>query len=303
MTFKTDMYSVPDLVAEFTAMLAATPDFELYDDQVTNGYALRHSTDLFITIRRIPSVIVSSATTSGSRTDRGGLGITTSSGFDDVAHVPAGTIYDGLIPLYGNNGPIPASYTDVDRLYPVDYWVDKYGIVGAIKNPFTDLQSTGCFFAFEFMPNTWKEYNDGFTPVFFHTVLNYNYWRNTGAQPGQNLNYYYEGYHCFHHKTFSPAIVKSSESEPAFRSVGNSKVYFQFPYYQNDLVNYRDPVAQSRRWFDVQTTGALAVNDIIAWLDVDGVTVRKYLIVDVPSGSSGNNPYFAIPYENAVPYG
>jgi len=51
----------------------------------------------------------------------------------------------------------------------------------------------------------------------------------------------------------------------------------------------------------VSPIGGLATNDVISWLDVDGITVRKFIVTEF-KGETDPNLLIAIPYENAYQY-
>ena len=294
MGFITDTKTIPEIIATLAAELAATPDFVIHDDQVNGGYCLHYAkNNAYLTIQLIQSVY------HGSQYG-GGIAFVVSSGWNAETHLPEGTIQRGMAQLYSYSGTVPMAVFADDRRYPYSFWIDKFGIVGNIYNPYSDYTSCGAMIALEFMPETWKEYSDQYTGIFLWTYRNRTY---TAPSYGPNIaNYYYYHLRPYILSTYT-SIVETSAYKNAFRSLGNSKVYFEFPYYHNETARWDSPVAQTRRWFEVNKATGIAVNDVVSWLDPDGVTVRKYLIVECGSAGTTTSQYFAIPYSNPVNYG
>ncbi len=302
MGFHTDTKTVPEIIALMAAELAATPDFVIHDDQVNGGYCLYHAgQNAYLTIQLVTSTSLATSTSSDYCTYGGGIAFIVSSLWNSATHAPDGTIQKSLATLFRENGSVSTSNFDAAHQFPYNLWIDKYGIVGTITNPYTSNQSTGVFIALEVFPAAWKEYNDGYTGIFCHIRMNNEYWRNTSYKPSDNGTYYYSNLRPFNLATHT-SLVKYSAHEEAYRSTGNSKIYFDFPYYHNDKTYYRDPIAQSRRWFVVRDGGGLAINDVISWLDPDGIAVRKFIIVPCSSADSATVEYYAIPYDNPVTY-
>jgi len=294
--------SIPGFVAELAAELAATDDFTMYDDQPSGGYALRYKDqNLFIYIH----TMINGALTD-TRNICNGIGVTFSTGWNLETHTPADTIRRwAMAPLFtheSTGNPSTARMGVDSTSFQFNYWVDKYGFIGVVQNPYTEDVSSGAFFACEFLPDAWKEFSDGYTNVMAYTKRNYHYiYNGYAATPGSSTIYY----HCLRPFGIAEARdtnVLESRLRPAIRSLGNSKIYFEFPTYENDIKNWMSPIAQTRRWFFVEESGGLSLNDVVSWLDPDNVTVHKFFITAATSPDTANKVIVAIPYENAYQY-
>ena len=190
-----------------------------------------------------------------------------------------------------------------DSSFQINYWVDKYGFIGVIQNPYADGEASGAFFACEFLPDVTKEFSDGYTNVMAYTKRNHAYFYGGYKYSiPSSATQYYHAVRPFNLVGTHATNIREGHLRPAFRSAGNSKIYFEFPTYENEIVNWRTPIAQTRRWFFVEESGGLSLNDVVSWLDPDNVTVHKFFITAATSPDTATKVIVAIPYENAYQY-
>lgn len=293
--------SIPGFVAELAAELAATDDFTMHDDQAAGGFCLRYKDqNLYMLIETVIDGKIG-----GTYTRFAGVGVRFSTGWNLETHAPADTIRRwALAPVVCANGVPPSTARmGTGSVFQINYWVDKYGFTGVIQNPYNESEASGAFFACEFLPDTAKEFSDGYTNIMAYTKRNYPYWPSAGDYPaGGSSTIYYHVLRPFGLVETGLSNIREELLRPAFRSAGNSKIYFEFPTYENEITNWMTPIAQTRRWFFVQESGGMSLNDVISWLDPDNVTVHKYFITAVTSPDSANKVIVAIPYENAYQY-
>jgi len=293
--------SIPGFVAELAAELAATDDFSMFDTQAVGGYCLRYKDqNLYMLIETVTNGAYGHTTYAKFA----GVGVRFSTGWDLENHVPADTIRRwALAPLFCAAGTPTTTRMGVDSNYQINYFVDKYGVIGVIQNPYSNDQSSGVFFACEFLPDTAKEFADGYSNIMAYTKRNNPYWGDASYKPSTGSTAVY--YHClrpFGLAETADSNIYESRLRAAFRSAGNSKIYFEFPSYENELSNLMTPIAQTRRWFFVQESGGMSLNDVVSWLDPDNVTVHKFFITAATCPDTATNVLVAIPYENAYQY-
>ena len=294
--------SIPGFVAELAAELVATGDFTMHDDQAAGGYCLRYKDqNLYIYIEAVMSGQY------GTGPDYfAGVGVRFSTGWNLETHAPTDTIRRwAMAPLFCMDDVAPSgARMGADSSFQINYWIDKYGFTGVIQNPYNDSFASGAFFACEFLPDTAKEFSDGYTNVMAYTKRNYHkYETGTGDYPAPgSASYYYHTLRPFGLAETGGTNIREGHLRPAFRSAGNSKIYFEFPTYENEIVNWRTPIAQTRRWFFVEESGGLSLNDVVSWLDPDNVTVHKFFITAATSPDTATKVIVAIPYENAYQY-
>lgn len=308
MGFHAGNYSIPALIAEMVAELAATPDWTVWDANTPGGYCLLYVPDeTYLTIQVRYDKYTRIGATAYYWT---GIAFRFSSMYNLDTHEPTGSIDNGFVPLYwhsNSSGYLPVM-VDTDHQYPVMYWVDKYGIQAVIQNPFrTSVSDLGAFFTLEAIPAAKREFSDGYRALCFHCrSSNGLTWDDQATVADQN--YYFLNVRPFHTKQMG-SLVNYHTQQDAYRSLGNSKIYFEFPYFHNETMDfnpdvqrdYLTPIYQTRRWFVVSPAGGLAVNDIVSWLDPDGVTVRKFIVGDF-RGETDPNLLVAIPYDHAYEY-
>jgi hypothetical protein len=183
-------------------------------------------------------------------------------------------------------------------------WVDRYGFIMTIQNNYSS--GIGTFTACEFFPSTWVEYDDSEKPIVFYSKkASGDWWEgrypinpyHAETQP-TNAGFFYVRPFRFSMQTLANGHEGSYMGRAAYKSEGNNKCYFDFPWYENDLIAGRKPFSQTRRWFQVDIAGGFSIGDILNWIDPDEVTVHKYIVAVVTAGTR----YYAIPYENAFDY-
>ena len=300
--------SIPGFVAELAAELAATDDFTMYDDQAAGGYCLKYKDqNLYILIETVTSAQYGkdyNYSVDYYYAKFAGVGVRFSTGWDLATHAPADTIRRwAMAPLFCASGNPSTVRMGVDSNFQINYWVDKYGFQGVIQNPYGENEASGAFFSCEFLPDVSKEFSDGYTNIMAFTKRNHAYWSNGGCKPTPGSTaYYYHALRPFGLAETGDSNIKEAALRPAFRSSGNSKIYFEFATYENEMTNWWTPIAQTRRWFFVQESGGMSLNDVISWLDPDNVTVHKFFITAASSPDTANKVIVAIPYENAYQY-
>lgn len=330
MAFFSDSYLIAEMVALMANQLKDTADFELIDEEVSGGYCLRYiPDDTYLAIvadaSRWLNYTANTAGTGNSTQQRWtGIAFIFSSDWNIETHTPDGTIQTGALPLFyastGWNAWLPA-YLDPANGYRFasSFWIDKRGIVGAIQNPFNTINHQGLYFALEFIPAAKREFTDGLRSAMFHcrtsrtghtgnstfsdssdpAALNKNTHAAMNLRPFSNI-----------HQLRS--LVNYYDLNQAFRSQGNSKIYFEFPTFHNqtdshipsDVRHYRTPIYQSRRFFRVNPAAGVAVGDVIQYVDVeaDPPVIRKFILCSYDGVASNADMLIAIPYENAYMY-
>jgi len=235
--------------------------------------------------------------------------VTVSSGWDSVGHLPTGTQEVTSIPAESwqtgqSNYPFYDSTTTGSGNKTGQYylWADSSGVTllatWTASNSHYDYTS---FFHLE--RNTTKEYADGFTNFFLLSLVNedrtiyyssyqfYVYRAPSGNDYSLNRKQYIRP---FNTSTIDYALAVATFFD-CYKSAGNSKVYFQFPYYSNNLDPLRrTPIAQTQRWFRVGVGLGVADGDLIDW--VNGAETWKFLAKTLQSPDSTNYLPIAIRY-------
>lgn len=229
-----------------------------------------------------------------------GISLTVATGWVAGTHLPSGTtavihgvLYDNCAQHDSNLGGLYSNYiTYLDKLYDHKLYVDQYGIHWNVYNPFSDFNSSGFYMNIEFIPTAHKEFDDANSSIFAYCYSSREVYNN-------NTKY------DMHFPVYvnQSRLYYTTAYMSAFKSLGNNKIYFDFPRFCNDPASYLTPIAQTKRFFTInKTNGNLVVNDIISWLDPDNVTVHKFLVIEVSSAEGARSEYFAMPYENAYQY-
>ena len=304
MPFIQGSYDAPTIVSLIVQALEATDDFTMQDEEVTNGYCLKHTpSNVFVTLKT--EAVYTGSYSNNQNSDYAvnpGIRVIFSNAWDGTAHEPSGTINYGFIPFYNLNST-DIAYVTSPNVFSTSLWVDKYGFIMTIQNNYSS--GVGVFTACEFFPSTWVEYDDSEKPIAFYAKRTSDWWNgrypitpyHSETQP-TNSGFFYVRPFRFSCQTLAASDEGCYMERTAYKSEGNNKCYFEFPWYENDLIAARKPYAQTRRWFEVDIAGGFSIGDILNWIDPDEVTVHKYIVAVVTSGQK----YYAIPYENATTY-
>ncbi len=268
--------------------------------------ALEHIADgFFVSVERIVS--------SSGYNRFNEIRVTVSSGYDLGTSSPSGTVEITGIPTeswqsYGTswtqNYYWATGAGSGDKAGQYWMWLDAEGFTvlsSWMASPAHDYTS---FLSLE--RNTEKEYPDGYSNFFVTAWTNSdpNIVYSTG---GNWYDRYYAQY--FDNSTGQVSAVGNYSDlnrkeyirpfntqtvaygagvelfRSAYRSDGNSKIYFHFPHFSNNLdTNKRIPIAQTKRWFVVALAQGLADGDLVDWVD-DAVT-KTYLVKTLQSPDS-----------------
>jgi len=296
MGFVSGLKDMDTILGEWAGALDATTDWTLVDNQVApyGGVALQHVSGYYLTIRKNRK-----AWYYNGYKRKAVIQFVLSSDFDTVNHQPSGSQQYVEFSVYYYSSSNSADYSDdfitnymdADDFYEVTYWADKYGLIGTLSTPFNSPYAGttyGAFFAIEAIPSTAREYNDGLTDFFMLVIANGGSSDYTYARP-------------FSLNTTSRAY--DQHERYAYKSLGNGKVYFEFPYYFNDTAR-NTPAAQTKRWFlidDVNISG-IAKGDIINWIDNNAGVTRQFYVAQAWSQQVSTVINVAIPYSNAYQY-
>lgn len=296
-------WDIPTIAATIGQALIDTDDFTDADPNVTTGTVVKHTpTNTYVWIT--PGVSLNGGIIGGNNHPNAGMRVIFSTNWNTETHEPSGTIYRGHVNLYGVGD---SGYNDnlasivTPNVFPVSLFVDKFGFVGVIQNNYGNGNPS--LFACEFFPSAWMEYDDAQKPICFFTKHCFDNFRYGVDSTGQNLANANNGYHYIRPFNVAYGVTAGGNMgaympREAYRSEGNNKTMFDFPWYQNDYDSLKYPIAQTRRWFKVSATGGHAIGDILNWIDPDGVTVHKYIVA-----AANTTTLYAIPYQNAFDYG
>lgn len=173
------------------------------------------------------------------------IGISIGSNWDDVNYVITSP-EDYRACLYGHirydaSGQVSDANAFINRIYSHTVYIDEFGIFWNIYNPYTDGQANGVNIIIEFVPTSWKEYNDGASSIIIRNTT----YPNMNPLPSK-------GYHFG-----QPSVIQTDTDlidmghELAFKSIGNNKIYFNFPRIHNFAGQYNNVIYQTRRYFFV----------------------------------------------------
>jgi hypothetical protein len=322
MTFVQASMDVPTMVSTIVQALAATDDFTMIDTAATDnnnstGYCLQHTpTGQYITlITGYGQGIDQNGDFNYRSYNQIGMRVIISSAYDTTNHKPDTTqnYTAGLVSLYNGNRQDVAALIS-PNVFSTALWIDKYGVIGTIQNTYTN--GIGVFFALEFFPQNWVEYDDAQEPIVFYCKRSSDEWAGNNPIDMSHSNYqsaiprlgwFYMRPYRYYNQTYAAngdVISSINQHEgafierEAFRSVATNKVYIKFCKYENDKIAARMPYAETRRWIKTSITGGLQIGDIVNWIDPDAVTVHKFIVTVATAGQM----YFMIPYENAFDY-
>lgn len=300
MTFfsgNTDMDALIDLMAD---QLIATGAWGSADGTLVAGAhpakrGLVHLTDtnFFVYLER--RVATSNAGIQGCNE----IMVQLSTGFNTTTHLPSGTIQTTGIPTEGSASTVN---TPANNKTGTHYtWIDASGV--------TVLSTWAASGAFDFTVlftlerNTSKEYSDGFTNFFCASIPNANYflypnsaggyYYSTGASSsnyGYNRGFLLRPFNFTEHGDYNNGLATFFG---AYRSLGNSKVYFGFPFFSNSQTPLqRSLIAQTQRFFLVQPGSGLSDGDLVTY--VSGPNTYTYLVKALQSPDSVNYSPWAI---------
>jgi hypothetical protein len=302
MTFYTaTTKSLDSIIVDWHSRLIATLAWEDGDPGLTDGKVLHHLTETNIYVWFHRAVVRNDINSFVH-----GIMIDVSSEWDSVSHEPSGTIQRTMIPLRANWGDIANENLTVD----IWEWNDANCILAMLKNVISSgYEDISCFFVMERIAE--KEYPDTYSNFYFISIPNChslavdpspaaNAFREKvmGAIEGQLGEYlnrflyappeykmrslclhpygtlYSTKYDRYRYRNYTTHNIW------ARKSTGNTKVYFQFPFYHN-TVELNIPIAKTKRWFFVDPGEGIADGDIIQW--IDGAITREYIYKSVDS--------------------
>ena len=228
-----------------------------------------------------------------------------STGFNTVTHVPSGTVQSTGIPA---EGAASAANLPANNKMGTHYtWVDASGVT--CLSTWASAATYDYTVLFTLERNTAKEYADGFTNFFCASIPNANYF----AYPNSAGGYYYGNGASSSNYGYNRGLILrpfnftyySTNSNPvtdlgawetffaSYRSPGNSKVYFEFPFFSNNQVQaQRSPIAQTNRFFLTNNGLGLSDGDLVTY--VQGANTYTYLIKLLQSPDSTNYSPWAI---------
>lgn len=242
------------------------------------------------------------------------IGVDVSSNYDTNTSSPSGTIEVTGIPTevwqyYGTTFSPSTHYWATstgsgNKTGQFWMWLDDEGFTVLATWTSSPAYDYSSFLNVE--RNTLKEYVDGYSN-FFITAWTNNDHQNVYSTSNNWYNRYYAQYFDStsgqisasgeygdrnrkeYIRPFNTSTVERDYGveafEAAYRSDGNSKIYFHFPYYSNNLDTLkRMPVAQTKRWFIPALSQGLADGDIVDW--VDGAVTKSYIVKTIQSPDS-----------------
>lgn len=219
-----------------------------------------------------------------------------------VANAPSGTIRYTGIPFMagdGHAGGLPGGQSvppNVSHTGQHWTWIDADGIVCLYRGTSSTYWDYSGVFILDRI--TSREYADGGSNFFVHCYVNNDAGGTNGSGTAART-YYADGGGVSHvatrHSYIRPFLTEVTASPgtagieryvSAFRSVGNSKAYFLFPFYSNSNVNpQRSPSAITDKWFPTTQGLGLADGDIIDYT-APGPILKRYLVKAVDSPDS-----------------
>lgn len=311
MTFYNGTTTADELLNLVADQLIATGAWVDADATVLGSQrVVAHATDLnlYVYLSRLVSY---NGNTSNARFNE--IRVQVSSGWDTGTKAPTGTIETSGIPLeswqrYSSSYPYYSTTTvgSGNKSGQFWAWIDQHGFTVLATWDASGYHDYTSFFNLE--RNTAKEYSDGYTN-FFHTAWTTSdyalrhtsggtyyqarYFENTQGSSYADLGRA-ESMRPFNQQSYSYTnAVKTFFS--AFKSDGNSKVYFQFPFYSNNQDAAKPSlIAQTDRWFLVGVSQGLADGDLVDF--VNGAEVWKYLVKTPQSPDSTNYLPVAVRY-------
>ena len=295
----TTMDALVDLIANELIATGAwvTADATLVSGTQPAVRALAHATDanFYVYLKR------QLATTGGNAGNVNEILFQISTGFNTATHVPNGTVQTTGIPaeaqVYSGGAQVVANNKQGTHYT----WVDADGVTLLATWAASGYSDFTVFFTLE--RNSAKEYADGFTNFFCASIPNSNPQIGTSSSSGQ---YYGNGASSsdwdfqrayvlrpFNFAEFNDYNNALAVFFGAYRSLGNSKVYFEFPFFSNNQAPLqRMPIAQTGRFFLIQPGQGLSDGDLITY--VQGPNTYTFLVKLLQSPDSAAYTPWAI---------
>lgn len=269
----TDMDAFIDLIAD---QLIATGAWATADASLVAGVhpakrAVVHLTDanFYVTLDRNITAGLGIANVYWNE-----VRIRISTGF--AAGNPSGTIHTTGIPTESQLSTSSANIPANNKLGSHWTWIDASGFTTNTVWAASSLQDYAVFFTLE--RNTSKEYADGLSNFFVAAVPNNNPVSGTSASNTQGQYYGNDNatnnhdagraFVCrpFDYQEYADPLNGLEWFFGAYRSPGNSKVYFVFPFFSDGQVPLqRSPIAQTQRFFRVEPGQGLADGDLVTY--------------------------------------
>jgi len=314
MGFHTGNYTISAFIAEMVADLVATVDFILIDNAApTDGFCIQHvPSSLYVRIAKSAGRNIR-YTTSTNNFLWTGIEFSFSTGYDAGTHAATGTIHSGAAPLFGGStGVNNIGLLDDTQTFAITYYTDRFGLVAAIEN-LNQSQNyrNGLAVVLEFVPVADRTYADGYTPVVYSCKIG-GYDPVSPWSLTDHATYSYLNLRPFFRAQQVP-LVNIPGTTKAFRSVGDGKIYFDFPTIHNTTSQenqsgeeyYADPVVLSKRFFFGSTAGGLTAGDAVTWTDNSDPLLpvdRSFILCEYKSSLRTDGLLLAVPYANAYPY-
>ncbi|MHB8633027.1 MAG: hypothetical protein ACYDBQ_03535 [Thermoplasmatota archaeon] len=295
MTFfsgNSDMDTLIDLIADQLIATGAwgTADAALATGQHPAKRAIKHLTDANLNVYFTRQVLSVPGSTRWNE-----ILIQISTGFDTVGHAPNGTIQTTGICCEGwqkyNSGAQYYYGNDVgsgNKAVTHYTWIDAAGVTLQVTGATSPAKDFTVFFNLE--RNTTKEYADGFSNVFCAAIPNddvgfydqtytQSYYSNAVGAGQGSPNGAGRANICrpFNYQQYAGYAGGLATFFGSYRSLGNSKVYFEFPFFSNNqVVAQPQPIAQTGRFFLINPGQGMADGDLVTY--VSGANTYTFLV-------------------------
>lgn len=295
----TTMDALIDLIADQLIATGAwvTADAALPAGAAPAKRALTHATDPNFNVYLARQL----ATVGGNAGNVNEILVQLSTGFNTGTHLPSGTVQTTGIPaesqVYSGNPQVVANNKQGTHYT----WVDASGVTLLVTWAASSYNDYTVMFTLE--RNTAKEYADGFSNFFCASIPNSNPNIGTSSSYGQyygngasSSNYDFQRAYILRPFNFAEYDDYNSGLATffgAYRSLANSKVYFEFPYFSNNQLQLqRMPIAQTGRFFLVQPGQGLSDGDLVTY--VDGPNTYTFIVKLLQSPDSAAYTPWAI---------
>jgi hypothetical protein len=261
-----------------------------------------------------------------------------STGWNDVSHVPSGTVDTLLIPLVNSAYWVWPAGTPRATTATAQWWISSSADIWAVLSATASSGMGDCIGFMTFEREAAKEYDDGSSNVYLY-AHGYNYKYNTtsygsnngtpvawGPRPYQwSLPTAWAGLVLGVRKYLHPFTARAPEYNMgpsngnfvdgqdrstslvvapvrAAKSSGNSKVYMAFPIAYADPGTWRSPIKSLKAWFPVEPAMGIADGDLISipisWNGQPPVTCRY--IYKALTSPDGGQIDIAVYYDTPV---